>query len=338
MLQWLKKSMFRISYEDVSFDKLGYEDCNPDVRSHLEKVLCVFIDGFDLALETQDYKLLRRKLERKFDDHHKGFAFEGAAMYLAMLDLLTPWKAGRLRAFMDNAAQKHDFIITVGAGFAVARVPWGLSNLDSFMRKLEPRLAWCVPDGYGFHQGFFHHQRFIEQCQEPPSILPNYARQLFDSGIGRSMWWVKGASPIRIQQAIDRFPKTRRPELWCGMGMACSYAGGVNDNALLELEKLSGSYRTDFLSGIPFSAHMRQKGENPSAWTDRACQLLLNMTADHASTLIGEYIDDITNGWKGTEKKMWEMGYTLVRQRLKVRFRIAKGKTISLDTAAHIEH
>ena len=29
--------------------------------------------------------------------------------------------------------------------------------------------AWCLADGYGFHQGFFHWKRFVENGREAPA-------------------------------------------------------------------------------------------------------------------------------------------------------------------------
>jgi hypothetical protein len=293
-------------------------------RASLEEVLRVFICGYNLTLEIQDYELLARKFEEDFDRHHVGFAFEGAGMGCALLDLLAPRKTSRLKAFTDTAGRQHDYIATVGAGFAVARLPWGLRTLDRFTEKLDPMVAWCVLDGYGFHQGVFHHRLFVDECKEPPAALADYGKQLFDAGVGRSLWWVKGASPLLIRQAIDRFREARRGELWHGVGVACAYAGGVGEEVLMDLLELSGLYQEDFLSGIPFAARMRQRGENASRSTDLACTLLLKMTSDQAADLLVKYLDEVAAEWTGTQRELGRKGYMLIRKRVTRGFQFEK--------------
>jgi enediyne biosynthesis protein E3 len=322
MLHSLKQVVFRLSPKEASFDRRGFESADAMIRSSLEEILRVFIAGYNLTLQIRGHELLVQKLEDEFDSHHVGFAFEGAGMCCALFDLLAPCGTSRLREFTDTVACKHDYITTVGAGFAVARLPYGLRVLDRYNEKLDPMVAWCIPEGYGFHQGFFHHRSFVEECKEPAGAWAPYARQLFDSGIGRSLWWVKGGSPGRIKQAINRFPQPRRGEMWHGVGIASSYAGGVAEPGLLELLELSGVYRADFLSGIPFSARMRQKGANPSAATNLACRALLKGTVDQAADLIVQHLGEISEKWKGTQRELGINGYILVRQRLTQGFQV----------------
>ena len=307
--------------EMASFDRRGYEPCDRDVRTHLEKILRTGIDGFNLAVQRRDHEALVREIERRYDSHHVGFAFEGVGLYFALFDFLTFGKMNRLASFASGAGRKHDYLIAVGAGFAAAAFPWGVRTLNGYRRKLPPELAWCPADGLGFHHGIFRHQRFVEQCEGPPANLPSFEHPAFDSGVGRSLWWVKGASPPRIKAAIDRFGEARRAELWSGIGVACSYAGGVDEGALRELYELSGGYRVDFLSGVPFATRLRQKGENRSEWTERACRLLLQMSADDAADLIVALVGEGLADPAFTDDEKAENGYALLRERLTTRLR-----------------
>lgn len=310
-----KQRLFGIPAKETNLAARGYEPCDPVVRNYLEKIIQEFVAGYHLALNIRNTNQLAKQLDDKFDNHHVGFAYEGTGMYFAMLDLLFPWGASRLRAFTEKPAKKHDFIVTVGAGFAVGRLPWGPLMLERYMRKIDPMMAWCIPDGYGFHQGIFHHRRYIDRCEEPPKRIQPYARQLFDSGIGRSLWWVKGASPERIKQAIDRFPEQRQAELWCGIGVACSYAGGVDEKVLLKLRDFSGPYLFDFLSGIPFAARMRYDGENRSPSTEQACRVLLNKTLEETANITLQVVEGL-RPQEMTEQEVREQAYVLVRQHL----------------------
>lgn len=312
-MSW-KRYLLGVPEKEFSFSTRGFEPCDAPARNYLENIIREFVDGYHLALTVRDHKSLVSQLDKK-DKHHVGFAYEGTGMYFALLDLVMPWGPSRLRMFTESSAIKHDYIVSVGAGFAVGKLPWGVLMLERYMHRLHPLKAWCVPDGYGFYQGIFHHKRYIEQCQAPSRHIPQYAHQLFDSGIGRSLWWVKASSPERIKQAIDRFPGFRQAELWCGIGVACAYAGGVTEEVLRKLYEYSGIYLFDFLSGIPFAATMRLVGENSSPCTELACRVLLSKTIEEAANmadqaLADQYVEDMP------EEEIREQGYSSIREHL----------------------
>jgi len=285
MLPFFLKQPLTIRSKEASFAERGFEVPDPDLCQKLEGMLGSFIAGYNLAVRTSDSAKLVDRLHRKFDNHHVGFAFEGVGLYLAMLDLMVPGRSDRLARFVRGVGKDHDYIVVVGAGFAIARLPWGLRNMNHYLETLDPLMAWCVPDGYGFHQGFFHHTRYIDGAKDPPKELGSFGARLFDSGVGRAMWWVKCAQPRGIRAAIDRFPETRRAELWNGVGVAAAYAGGVGVSALQSLRDLSGSYQADFLSGLPFAARLRQKAGNYSDTTELACSVLLGMSTDETADM-----------------------------------------------------
>lgn len=325
MLPALKKLLLSQSPAEASFAARGFEPCDPAVRSRLERIIQTFLAGYNRALETAGPDALASSLDASYDAHHVGFAYEGIGLWFALLDLLFPRRQSRLGSFITGPGRKHDYIITVGAGFAVARVPWGLRSMGRLMEKLDPLIGWCIPDGYGFHQGFFHHRRYIEACEPPPAQLPEFGRQLFDSGIGRSLWWVKGADPARIATAIGRFSPPRRAELWCGAGVAAIYAGGADRDCLRQLAELAGPFRNDFLCGAPFAARMRQKGGNPSLWTEEACRLLLDATAEEVSDRASRCIDTLFGAWHGSSDELRAQAYPLARGALMAEFDRAKG-------------
>jgi enediyne biosynthesis protein E3 len=281
--------LLAIPPEAASFSSLGFGaagPCDAEVRGRLERVLEVFVEGYNLALARRGQDELAAALRGRFDPHHVGFAFEGAGMAYALLDLATPWRADRLAAFVGGPGRDHDYIAMVGAGFAIARLPWGRRRWPSYARRFDPLLAWCMADGYGFHQGVFAPGRYVRESAEragPPAGLAPWARRLFDAGLGRSLWWSQVAVPRRIAQAIGSFAEERRAEMWCGIGTAAAYAGGAGDEALGELRELAGPYLPDLLSGVPFAARMRDRGGNPSPATDRACRLLLGRSPEAAS-------------------------------------------------------
>jgi enediyne biosynthesis protein E3 len=303
----------------ASFAELGFAPAPAGERAALEKVLAVFLDGYNRTLASADLAALAADLAGSFDAHHVGFAFEGAGFALSLKDLLTPWRPSRLAAFLAGPGRDHDYIATVGAGFAFARLPWGRWLWPRYYASLDPLIAWCMADGFGFHEGVFARRRYIAGRAAPPSWLPDFARVLFDSGLGRSLWWSEGASPQRIARVLATFPAERRHEMWCGIGVAAAYAGGtggVGEEALAELRDLAGPYRADFLSGVPFATRMRQKGNNPSPVTERACRLLLGRSAEAASDWLVDTVERAMADEAVPEDVRRRDGYLLVRRRL----------------------
>ena len=119
----------------------------------------------------------------------------------------------------------------VGLGWALARLR---RSVTPYLARLDPLLGWLVVDGYGFHEGYFDWPRYIER-RAIPSRLNGYERRVFDQGLGRSLWFVKGADVAAVASAIDTFPSARRDDLWSGVGLACAYAGGCGRAAIESL-------------------------------------------------------------------------------------------------------
>lgn len=313
----LKTRLLSLSREEGSFTRRGFPATDSPSRPHLESVVQTFIEGYNLALGAEDMTQLAELLDGSFSPAFAGFAYEGAGLYYALADLMAPGSSSRLNTFTHSAARRHDFIVTVGAGFAIARVPFGLRRLESYQRRLDPMIGWCVADGYGFHQGFFHWKRFVEGCEPVPTSLREQNRRLFDAGVGRAMWWVYGADPDSIARAIRRFPDERRAEMWTGIGTALAYAGTGTAAGASQLCDAAGPYRLDLLSGIPFAAHMRHKGGNAAEWTERVCSDLLHLSVAGTSGLISAELDNYLASWQGAESDKWDSCYMVLRDRVK---------------------
>jgi hypothetical protein len=123
--------------------------------------------------------------------------------------------------------------------------------------------------------------------------------------------------------------------MWAGIGVALSYAsaGPTNPNPSSKLLELSGPYRYDLLSGIPFAAHMRWKGNNSAPWTERACSELLNMSVEETSELIASALKAFLDSWHGSDEDKRARGYLAVRENTKQRL-IEKLSVRSLSSAA----
>lgn len=277
--------LLSISTGEVSFERRGFRAASPAAQRCLEEVGLAFLEGYHAALAGRSPSDLGSRLD-EVTREHRGFAFEGAAMALVLLDYLTPWKGGRWNAFLSGPGATHVYMVHVGAGWALARLR---SRVDGFLSRCDPLLGWLVVDGYGFHEGYFRWRRSIV-AQRMPRHLRGYGRRAFDQGLGRSLWFVEGGNPARIREHIHAFPESRRADLWSGIGLAATYAGGVETDVLEAINRDAGRDRPVVAQGSAFAAKARQLAGIAGEGTERACRVLCGLSAQDAARWTDEVL------------------------------------------------
>jgi hypothetical protein len=287
-LRWIRRQMLGISVAEASFARRGFRGGNARSRQCLEEVGRAFLRGYHAALDEDRPDWLAPVLGL-IEPELRGFAFEGAGMGLYLLDLLTPWKRGRLRALVTGAGADHAYMVHVGAGWALAQLR---SRVDRTVAELDPLLGWLVVDGYGFHHGYFGWPEAVERQRVPRRIL-GYARRVFDQGLGRSLWFVDGAEVARIAATVARFPVARQPDLWSGVGLACAYAGGADREAIEALMASARAFRAHVAQGAAFAAKARQRAGNPTSHTELACRIIWGTSAHEAAAATDASLTDL---------------------------------------------
>jgi enediyne biosynthesis protein E3 len=280
--------MFGISPAETTFERRGFRGGAGGVRERLEKIGQAFTFGYHAALAGKPLEALSPELNA-VELEFRGFAFEGAAMALALLDYLTPWRRNRVRRFLNGAGQAHAYMIHVGVGWVLARLPVSLKRAKA---KMEPLLCWLAIDGYGFHEAFFHWPRYI-QGQPVPRKLTGYDRRAFDQGFGRCLWFVDGADVGLIPRTVAGFSSERHADLWSGIGLASTYAGGVGESALKTLRESAGRFRPELSPGAAFAAKARERAGNITAHTQLACEVLCGTSAEEAAQLTDAALENL---------------------------------------------
>jgi hypothetical protein len=300
---YLQQRLFRISLAEATFGRRGFPSADAGVQAHLEHAAQTFVRGYNLSLVHAKPEKLAAAL-REIELEFQGFAFEGAAMGLALLDRVLPGRRGRWRAFLAGPADPHAYMVHVGVGWAAARLPWFRRNLEQRLADYDPLLRWLVVDGYGFHEGFFHWEKSFSGQAVPPQ-LGEYARRAFDHGLGRSLWFVQGADPERIAVAVNAFPASRRGDLYSGLGLACTYAGGVSAQAIGRLRGTAGPHLAPLAQGAAFAAKARQRAGNLVPHTELACRVLCGMAADAAAAITDECLAQLPPDGRETAYEQW---------------------------------
>ena len=116
------RGLFGLPLAETSVEKRGFRGATDEMRARLEQVGATFLDGYHAALESHTPPILAARLN-SVDTELRGFTFEGAAMGLALLDTLSPWRPNRVTSFLSGAGNAHAYMVHVGVGWVWARKP-----------------------------------------------------------------------------------------------------------------------------------------------------------------------------------------------------------------------
>lgn len=271
--------LLSINGREVTFARRGFSSVEPEVRDRLEHIGTIFLVGYHAALQEKKVETLTEKLER-VELEYRGFAYEGAAMALALRDAMVG--SNLFTEFMKGPGKRHIYMLHVGAGWAYARLPWIRWRIEKVICKFDPVLRWLVVDGYGFHQGYFH---FKESLTAAVKRLSLDARHVFYQGFGRSLWFVHGCDFHQISKTISGFPALYQGDAWSGIGLACAYAGGATLPDMKEGAFLAGRFACALAQGAAFAAKARQLAGNEVGHTEEACAVLAGINAEQAAAL-----------------------------------------------------
>jgi enediyne biosynthesis protein E3 len=216
-------------------------------------------------------------------------------MGLAVTDALAPWRKTRLSAFIAGPAAAHLYMAHVGAGWAMARLPGPLRH---GIALTDPLLRWLAVDGYGFHQAFFKTGTYVEGRRRPRLRMSwpdpsGYACRVFDQGLGRALWFVCGASAARIAAVIGGFADDRRGDLWAGVGLAATYAGGAGAGELEILLTEAAAHRPEVAQGAAFAAKARLRAGLATPHTGVAVGIFCGTSARDAAAATDEALRDL---------------------------------------------
>ncbi|MFD0886374.1 DUF1702 family protein [Streptosporangium algeriense] len=148
-------------------------------REHLESAGRACVTGHNAVITGEPERI------DDLPEGLRGFAYEGAGMACASLDVLTVTGGRRLRGLLSGQGMRYPHLIHLGAGRGYARLRmrpmWGI-------RSVHPLLRWLAFDGFGFHQGFYAADRTVGR-QRTAGLLDRTSRAIFDQGVGRMLWF-----------------------------------------------------------------------------------------------------------------------------------------------------
>lgn len=233
------------------------------------RAVAAVVAGARIALETVDEIELQRRLDGG-DPRDAGFRHEGAAMGCALVDVLTRARLRRWTALRAACGSRHDYLLHVGLGLALARLRRGA---ELPVPGADPLLGALAIDGAGFHAGYFRARAALLGARAPrASDAP--ARRIRDQGLGRSLWFTVGTDAGALGAAIDGCAESRRADLWSGVGLAAAYAGGAGSDGLRRLRDRAGEHVEHLAQGVAFAAEARVRAGNVTDATEEACRIV----------------------------------------------------------------
>lgn len=259
VLRVLRRKVMTPNRSATKLDIRGFHVKSPEARALLETIGGTFLDGYGYAAQARTPDAAQAPLET-VPTRFRGFAYEGAGMAFAVRDGLRPVGGRNVERFLAGPGAKHTYMAYVGVGWAMARLPrirW------STLYSPDPLLRWLVLDGYGFHQAYFRTERYVRGRYEDTSVpwravtAPDYASRATDQGIGRALWFVGGTDVDVVVDLVEGYPRRRWPDLYSGVGLAATYAGGATEAELTSLWDRAGEHRPQLAQGAAFAAGAR---------------------------------------------------------------------------------
>jgi hypothetical protein len=302
----IRRRLVMPDMSEVTFEKRGFQVRSTHAQARLEHTGAQFLIGFEHAIISRDSaeaEQLLDTVERPF----RGFAYEGAGMALAIADAMTPWRSNRVRSFAEGPGAPHIYMVHVGIGWAMARLP------RIFWKKMivpDPLLQWLALDGYGFHEAYFATDQHIRRQQVPVMRPPwpdpsNYAPRGIDQGIGRALWFICGAHVEHVAETVNGFDPARRGDLWSGIGLAATYAGGTEPDELARLRALSGEFHLHLAQGSAFAAKARLLADLVIPHTPKAVDVFCQMSVEQAAGITDQALVDLPSDGPAPAFKVW---------------------------------
>ena len=276
------RRLLSLSLDQANFRTRGFASAEPSRQRALEKIGKTFIGGYNAALAADSVEQILQHTGA-IAQMDRGYAAEGAAFGAAIVDAL-PFRRALLPRCIEAFQSDFRYLAHVGAGWALARVPW---RRRCIVASLDPLLRWLAFDGLGFHDTYFYHDRILAGWHRWRS---GYAARAYDQGVGRALWFVGGSVPAVIS-LISTFPASRRSDLWSGLALAMTYAGPSRDHEIVAAFRSAAAYRADFAQGIAFACEARALAGHQPAHTEFAAQIVWQNDAMTVAKLVREERD-----------------------------------------------
>ncbi|GIH75448.1 DUF1702 family protein [Planobispora longispora] len=297
------------SLADVGFAGRRFPVTPSAVTERLEKIPQAVVCGFEWGIDAKDQWEVERRLDM-VDIELRGFAYEGATMAFTVRDAMGG--GTRTRDLLLGPGQPHIFLAYIGIGFAMARLPrplWKKVVPDLAGSAYYPTMSWLAVDGYGFDLAYFHTDTWVGRQRVPRPYAwqgsPDYFPHAVDQGIGRALWFINGGQVADVASAVRNFAAHRHADLWSGVGLAATFAGGVDRAALETLRREAGEYAPELAQGSVFAVKARDHAGFVPEHAAAAAAVLTDLSVADAAALADDFTADPHGAAPVPQYELW---------------------------------
>jgi enediyne biosynthesis protein E2 len=284
-----RSAVFSPALADVTFARRRFPAVPSATTEQLESIPQAVICGFEWGIAARNQWEAERRLNM-VDAQLRGFAYEGTTMAFTILDVMG--RGHRTRDLLLGPGRPHIFLAYIGMGFAMARLPrplWKKVVPDLEGCEYHPTMSWLAIDGYGFDRAYFDTRRWVDKQEVPAPYpfggSPGYFIRAVDQGIGRALWFIYGADAQGVAAAVGRFADHRHADLWSGVGLAATFAGGCGPDGLAVLRRTAGQHRPELALGAVFAVKARSYAGCVPVDAEVAASALADLSIDAAIKL-----------------------------------------------------
>jgi len=285
LLGSVRRLIFTPSLTEVTFAKRGFPGSPTEATDRMECVPQSVICGFEWGIDSRSQWEVERRLSM-IEPELRGYGYEGATMAFTVRDA---FGGHRARDLLLGPGEPHIFVASIGIGFAMARLPrrlWKKVVPDLSGTPFYPAISWLAVDGWAFDRAYFDTRRWVDEQYVPPAYpwagYPGYFQRAADQGIGRALWFINGGRAADAAAAVRRFSEARQADLWSGIGLASTFAGGCDPQGLAWLYETAGPYRPELMLGAVFAAKARHYADFVPAHTISAARAFGGLTVEEA--------------------------------------------------------
>ncbi|WP_026314115.1 DUF1702 family protein [Actinomadura flavalba] len=287
----MRRLVFAPSLADVKFSVRGFEGASSPAAPALEAIPESVVAGFEWAIEGCAQPELVRRLALVAPEL-RGFAYEGATMACTILDVMPGRRSDRTRELLNGPGRPHLLLAYIGIGFAMARLPrplWRKVLPDLDPSPYHPTMSWLAVDGYAFDRAYFDTDRTVKAqkvfAPYPWQGHPDYFPRAADQGVGRALWFLCGARVPAVAAAVRAYAAHRHADLWSGVGLAATFAGGAAPDALAALPDEAGEHAPGLAQGSVFALRARDHAGPLPDGTEAAVAALTGLSVPAALAL-----------------------------------------------------
>ncbi len=321
LLGAMRDIMMTPSLREVSFEGRGFDVAPTPQTAALEAIPQSVVCGFEWGIGARDLWEVERRVSL-VEPALRGFAWEGVTMAFTIRDVMPGGRSDRARELLMGPGQPHIFLTYIGIGFAMSKLPrplWKKVLPDLSGTPYYPTMSWLAVDGYGFDKAYFDTHRWVgRQKRDTPypwDGWPSYFERAFDQGVGRALWFIHGGNAPAVVAAVNAFASDRRADLWSGVGLAATFAGGCDTTGLALLRRESGPCAGDLAQGAIFAAKARVFSGSEPSHSELAIGALADLTLAKAAILA----DDVAVGGLESDRvPKYEVWRTKIRESVPV--------------------